>query len=78
MKIYFTITSLTFPYTIKILFLNKYKFLTYLHFFDKIPTQSPIKDKKMKEERNVYIKIMYKKPLLVSYALENTIATLDG
>jgi hypothetical protein len=34
----------------------------------------------MKEERkkrNVYIKIMYKEPLLVLYTLENTVATLE-
>jgi hypothetical protein len=35
-----------------------------------------MKDEKRK--RNVYIKIMYRKPLLVSYILENTVATLDG
>jgi hypothetical protein len=35
----------------------------------------------MREERgkiNVYIKIMYREPLLVSYTLGNTIAILDG
>jgi hypothetical protein len=35
----------------------------------------------MKEERrkkNVYIKIIYKKPLLTLYTSGNTIATLDG
>jgi hypothetical protein len=34
----------------------------------------------MKEGRgkiNVYIKIMYKEPLLVSYILRNTIATIE-
>ena len=35
----------------------------------------------MKEEKvkkNIYIKIMYKKPLLVPYILENTVATING
>jgi hypothetical protein len=34
----------------------------------------------MKEERgkrNVYIKIMYRKPLLVPYTLGNTVATIE-
>jgi hypothetical protein len=44
-----------------------------------MPTQSLIKDKKMREERrkkNVYIKIMYRESLLVLYALENTVQPL--
>jgi hypothetical protein len=35
----------------------------------------------MKEERGkriIYIKIMYRKPLLIPYTLENTIVTLEG
>jgi hypothetical protein len=31
----------------------------------------------MREEINVYIKIMYREPLLVPYILENTVATLE-
>jgi hypothetical protein len=46
-----------------------------------MPTQSPIKDKTMKDERkkiNVYIKIMYREPLLVPYTLKITIATITS
>jgi hypothetical protein len=35
----------------------------------------------MKEEKgkgNVYIKIMYREPLLVTYILGNTVVTLEG
>jgi hypothetical protein len=73
MKIYFTIASLTFPYTIKILFLYKIQVPYIPSLFHKISTQSPIKDKKLKDERgkrNVYIKIMYREPLLVPYTLK--------
>jgi hypothetical protein len=44
-------------------------------------TQFSIKDKKMKDERGnriIYIKIMYREPLLVPYTLGNTIATFEG
>jgi hypothetical protein len=30
-----------------------------------------------REKRNVYIKIMYREPLLVPYTLENTVAILE-
>ena len=33
--------------------------------------------KEDKEKRNVYVKIMYKEPLLVPHTLENTVATLN-
>jgi hypothetical protein len=91
MNIYFTITSLTFSYIIKILFLCRirvsylpslyYYYYYYYYFFHKIPTQSSIKDKKMKDERGkriVYIKIMYREPFLVLYTLGNIVATLEG
>jgi hypothetical protein len=61
MKIYFIIAFLTFPYNIslKYYFFTKYKFYTYSYFFHKIPTQSLIKNKKIKDERekrNIYIR----------------------
>jgi hypothetical protein len=31
-----------------------------------------------REKRNVYIKIIYREPLLVSYILGNTIGSLEG
>jgi hypothetical protein len=34
--------------------------------------------KEGREKINVYIKIMYREPLLVPYTLRNTIATLEG
>jgi hypothetical protein len=34
--------------------------------------------KEERGERNVYIKIMYREPLLVSYTLGNTIVILEG
>jgi hypothetical protein len=76
MKIYFTIPSLTFPYIIKILFFYKIQVPYLPSLFSQNPIQSSIKDKKMKDERtksNVYIKIMYRKSLLVFYTLRNTI-----
>jgi hypothetical protein len=54
----------------------------------KIPTQSSIKDKKMKDgkgkrrvergKRIVYIKIIYKELLLVPYILRNIVVTLES
>ena len=37
-----------------------------------------MKNGEEREKRNVYIKIMYRGPLLVPYILENIIVTLDG
>jgi hypothetical protein len=81
MKIYFTIPFLPFSYSIKILFLYNIQVPNLSLLFHKISAQSPIKDKNMKEGRekkNVYTKIMYKKPLLVPYILENTVESLEG
>jgi hypothetical protein len=81
MKINFTIVSLTFSYNIKTLFLYKIQIFYLSSLFSQIPTQSPIKDKNMKEERgkrNVYIKIMCKTPKMVPYTLGNTVTTLEG
>jgi hypothetical protein len=67
MKIYFTIVSLIFPYTIKILllFFSKYKL-------------SPIKSKKMRErrgERKIYIK---RKLLLCGYATKGVFCSIHS
>jgi hypothetical protein len=82
MKIYFTIASNIFSYIIKIVFfLQNTSSLLTLTFFYKISTQFSIKDKEIKDERgkrNVYIKIMYREPLLVPYTLGNTVATFEG
>jgi hypothetical protein len=78
---YFTISSLIFPYIIKILFLYKIQVPYLISLFSQNPTQFSIKDKKMKDERrksNVYIKIMYRESLLVPYILGNTIAIIEG
>jgi hypothetical protein len=64
MKIYFTIPSLPFSYSIKILFLYNIQVSNLSLLCHKISAQSSIKDKNMKEgreKRNVYTKIMYKK-----------------
>jgi hypothetical protein len=67
--------------SLKYYFFTKYKFPTYPHFFQKIPTQSLIKDKKTRDEtrkRNFYIKIIYREPLLVPYTLVNTFGSHHG
>jgi hypothetical protein len=82
MKIYFIITFLTFSYINKnIIFFAKYKFPVYSYYFHKISIQSSIKDKKMKDKKGkiiVYIKIIYKKPLLVPYTLKNIVPIIEG
>jgi hypothetical protein len=49
-KIHFTIASLIFLYTFKILFLYKIQALYLPSHFYKIPTQSPMKDKERRDK----------------------------
>jgi hypothetical protein len=65
--IYFIITFFIFFYIIKILFIYK------------ILTQSSIKEQKIRNEKrkkNIYIKIIYREPLLIFYILKNYIRAL--